>query len=257
MNTSPQNYKFTGKERDNETGLDNFGARYDSSQYGRFMTPDWSAKPQGAPYAVLDDPQSLNLYAYVRNNPVARGDADGHEQLCYCELDTNKNSPMSMFSPRETQVETGIIELASAFFTGGAVWEAAAAGKAVTTAIGAIATSGLAVSGTTRIVATAAGEKPGKVEETASAVTTVTNPAGMAVTIGSGGNLKAGAIASDISSAGSIAAHPSGAAKDPAGTGLTLGNVVQDVKSGISGLKSVFSQPPPPPPPPPPPHDRW
>ncbi len=32
--------KFTGKERDSESGLDNFGARYDSSQYGRFMTPD-------------------------------------------------------------------------------------------------------------------------------------------------------------------------------------------------------------------------
>src|SRR5712664_100264 len=56
---------FTGKERDVATGLDNFGARYDSSSMGRFMTPDWSAKPQGVPYAVLDDPQSLNLYAYV------------------------------------------------------------------------------------------------------------------------------------------------------------------------------------------------
>ena len=49
VNTCPQNYKFTGKERD-ETGLDNFGARYNSSQYGRFMSPDslqptlWFAK---------------------------------------------------------------------------------------------------------------------------------------------------------------------------------------------------------------------
>jgi RHS repeat-associated protein len=34
----PQNYKFTGKERDAESGLDNFGARYDSSSLGRFMT---------------------------------------------------------------------------------------------------------------------------------------------------------------------------------------------------------------------------
>lgn len=42
------------------------------------MTPDWSAKPQGVPYAVLDDPQSLNLYAYVRNNPLNRTDASGH-----------------------------------------------------------------------------------------------------------------------------------------------------------------------------------
>jgi RHS repeat-associated protein len=33
-------HKFTGKERDSESGLDNFGARYDSSSMGRFMTPD-------------------------------------------------------------------------------------------------------------------------------------------------------------------------------------------------------------------------
>lgn len=33
------------------------------------------------PYAVLDDPQSLNLYAYVRNNPLSRVDADGHYEL--------------------------------------------------------------------------------------------------------------------------------------------------------------------------------
>ncbi len=65
-------YKFTGKERDSESGLDNFGARYDSSQYGRFMTPDWSKNPESVPYADFSDPQSLNLYSYVRNNPLSR-----------------------------------------------------------------------------------------------------------------------------------------------------------------------------------------
>jgi RHS repeat-associated protein len=29
-------YKFTGKERDTESGLDNFGARYNASTMGRF-----------------------------------------------------------------------------------------------------------------------------------------------------------------------------------------------------------------------------
>ena len=35
-----QNYKFTGKERDTESGLDNFGARYNASSVGRWMSPD-------------------------------------------------------------------------------------------------------------------------------------------------------------------------------------------------------------------------
>jgi RHS repeat-associated protein len=78
IDSCDSHYKFTGKERDPESGLDNFGARYDSSQLGRFMTPDWSANPQGVPYAVLNDPQSLNLYAYVRNNPLSRTDPSGH-----------------------------------------------------------------------------------------------------------------------------------------------------------------------------------
>jgi RHS repeat-associated protein len=75
---APCAYKFTGKERDSESGLDNFGARYNSSALGRFMTPDWSASPEPVPYAKLPDPQSLNLYSYVRNNPSTYVDADGH-----------------------------------------------------------------------------------------------------------------------------------------------------------------------------------
>ncbi|HEY4355094.1 MAG TPA: RHS repeat-associated core domain-containing protein [Acidobacteriaceae bacterium] len=69
---------FTGKERDSETGLDYFGARYYGASVGRFTSPDWSAKSDPVPYARLGDPQTLNLYAYVMNNPVTRGDANGH-----------------------------------------------------------------------------------------------------------------------------------------------------------------------------------
>ena len=77
-NNCTQNYKFIGKERDSESGLDNFGARYDSWQYGRFMSPNWSAKAEPVPYAKLGNPQSLNLYAYVDNNPTTLTDPDGH-----------------------------------------------------------------------------------------------------------------------------------------------------------------------------------
>jgi RHS repeat-associated protein len=72
------NYKFTGKERDSESGLDMFGARYYGSSLGRFMTPDWAAKPTNVPYASFGNPQSLNLYSYVNNNPTTTRDPDGH-----------------------------------------------------------------------------------------------------------------------------------------------------------------------------------
>jgi RHS repeat-associated protein len=65
--------RFTGKERDAETGLDYFGARYYSGAQGRFTSPD-------AP--LLDqhpaDPQSWNLFAYGRNNPLRFVDPTGN-----------------------------------------------------------------------------------------------------------------------------------------------------------------------------------
>ena len=69
---------FTGKEHDTESGNDYFGARYYNSSTGRFLSPDWSAIPAAVPYADLTNPQSLNLYSYVRNNPLSRVDPDGH-----------------------------------------------------------------------------------------------------------------------------------------------------------------------------------
>jgi RHS repeat-associated protein len=77
------NQKFTGKERDWETGLDYFGARYFSGPEGRFTSPDWSATPQAVPFADLSAPQTLDLYAYVRNNPFGAADPDGHCCLDY------------------------------------------------------------------------------------------------------------------------------------------------------------------------------
>lgn len=76
-------YKFTGKYRDTESGLDYFGARYYANVMGRFMSPDWAAKPVTVPYAEFGDPQSLNLYSYVRNSPIARVDADGHMAVMF------------------------------------------------------------------------------------------------------------------------------------------------------------------------------
>lgn len=71
-------FKFTGKERDNETGLDNFGARYYYSSLGRFAVPDWATTATDVPYADFGNPQSLNLYTYVKNDPITFEDPDGH-----------------------------------------------------------------------------------------------------------------------------------------------------------------------------------
>jgi RHS repeat-associated protein len=71
--------RYTGKERDAESGLDYFGARYYGSSMGRFMSPDWSDETDPVPYADLKNPQSLNLYSYVHNNPLRVADPDGHD----------------------------------------------------------------------------------------------------------------------------------------------------------------------------------
>ncbi|MGC1629939.1 MAG: RHS repeat-associated core domain-containing protein, partial [Candidatus Acidiferrales bacterium] len=76
--TCDQNFKFDGKERDPLTGNDYFGARYYSSTYGRFLSPDWSSTPAPVPYANLSNPQTLNLYAFVSDNPESFADLDGH-----------------------------------------------------------------------------------------------------------------------------------------------------------------------------------
>lgn len=70
--------KFTGKERDAETGLDYFLARYLSSPQGRFTSTDPAS---GWP----SDPQSWNMYAYARNNPLLYTDPDG-ETYRVCQI---------------------------------------------------------------------------------------------------------------------------------------------------------------------------
>jgi RHS repeat-associated protein len=71
--TSTLTLQFTGKERDAETGLDYFGARYFSGAQGRFTSPD----PVVITSDRLKNPQQLNLYAYVANNPLRYLDPTG------------------------------------------------------------------------------------------------------------------------------------------------------------------------------------
>jgi RHS repeat-associated protein len=79
--------RSTGKERDAESGNDYFGARYYASSMGRFMSPD----PSGLMYADPTNPQSLNLYSYVLNNPLKYLDPDGLS--CYWDDGTHDDGP--------------------------------------------------------------------------------------------------------------------------------------------------------------------
>ena len=68
---------FTGQELDPESGLYYYGARYYDYDIGRFISPD-SIVPEPL------DPQSLNRYSYVINNPVNHVDPTGH---CFFIID--------------------------------------------------------------------------------------------------------------------------------------------------------------------------
>jgi RHS repeat-associated protein len=75
-------HKFTGKERDAESGLDDFGARYYGSSMGRFMStdpyiPQFECKNTSCFTNYFGNPKNWNRYAYTRNNPLAFVDPNG------------------------------------------------------------------------------------------------------------------------------------------------------------------------------------
>jgi RHS repeat-associated protein len=63
-------YRFTGQERDPETGLYYYKARYYNPRLGRFISPDPLVSNSA-------NPQTLNRYSYVRNNPLRFRDPTG------------------------------------------------------------------------------------------------------------------------------------------------------------------------------------
>jgi RHS repeat-associated protein len=72
--STDSDYKFTGQRLDNSTGIYYYGARYFEPIFGQFLTPDTIVQN---PY----DPQTLNRYAYCRNNPIRLVDPTGHGWL--------------------------------------------------------------------------------------------------------------------------------------------------------------------------------
>ena len=68
-NSYDERFKFTGKERDAETGYDYFGARYYLSLLGIWLSPD----------PLLDESPNISSYAFCGWNPINRSDPDGRD----------------------------------------------------------------------------------------------------------------------------------------------------------------------------------
>jgi RHS repeat-associated protein len=97
--------QFTQKERDVETGLDYFLARYYSSAQGRFTSPDefkrgpdevfvlggGHPEKQALVYADVTNPQSLNKYQYTFNNPLRYVDPGGQNPQDSFELNFSRD----------------------------------------------------------------------------------------------------------------------------------------------------------------------
>ena len=88
---------FTGKERDSESGLDYFGARYYASTAARFASPD----PVKITTSRIVDPQRLNTYSYVRNSPLTFIDTDGRDLLLIVTANAVSTSTVRKYTGAE------------------------------------------------------------------------------------------------------------------------------------------------------------
>ena len=244
---------FTGKERDTESGLDYFGARYYSSNMGRWMSPDWADKPEAVPYSSLDNPQSLNLYGYVGNNPLSRADADGH--CCSDDFNSFSDHPgriVGSGTPTDKLIVGNIVggTLTAASFAAG-VGEIETAGtgalfaaKTFAKVMGAV---GAGVAGVTTAIGAATGAD---VKGATDMVTNVTNivagPAALATR--SSANGPVAADAATIANAAVGVATGKGVS-NPAEVAKSIGDQRTAISSAVSTVasrvKSYFSPPPP------------
>jgi len=117
--TSPLH--FTGKERDFESGLDNFGARYDASLMGRFMSADVINLTDKR---VLNPANTLNKYVYGGNNPLKYVDPDGRDityfydqggfaghAILFVYNQDNSQSAIESFGPASKSIGTRLREV--------------------------------------------------------------------------------------------------------------------------------------------------
>ena len=111
------NYLYTGKELDSKVKLYDYGARNYDPELMRFIQPDTVVQD-------VYDPQSLNRYAYVKNNPVKYVDSSGHYiesalDIAFISMDLNdiNNDPGNLWNYGALVADVGCLALPLA--TGG------------------------------------------------------------------------------------------------------------------------------------------
>ena len=108
-------YRFIGKERDEETGLNYHGARYYAPWLGRWISKD--------PAGLVDGP---NLYQYSRSNPIVRLDAKGTDSERTFQLGPLLDPTGLHWNPLgDSELNTDLTELtfgAAAAVSGGSAW---------------------------------------------------------------------------------------------------------------------------------------
>jgi RHS repeat-associated protein len=112
-------YKFTGKERDPESGLDYFGARYYASSTARFLTPD----PIRITSKRLVNPGSrLNLYSYAANNPLLYVDPTGRDVTFFYRKPSGADRDAGHFFMAVTNQATGQVKFLDYYPQGNKGW---------------------------------------------------------------------------------------------------------------------------------------
>jgi len=228
------------------------------------MSPDWSAQEEPVPYAKLDDPQTLNLYSYVGNNPLGGVDQDGHQHVgcstseCAAQIEAGAGTK----DPVVRQFAKGELELGAAALAGPEILLGAGSASTVLQGLGvgvaALGATGTAVNGTADIVGAATNTN---VDAGTNMVSNLTNP--VAATVGlATGSAEKGSQAADLATVvkagvgvaqGKGVSNPAEVASSLQGAREAVSGVVEKARSIISGATSSTPPPPPTPKPPSPP----
>ena len=210
------------------------------------MSPDWSAKVEPVPYAKLADPQSLNLYAYVLDNPTTSLDLDGHAceasgpNACPAPPPTTTGS--KSLAQRHSRVIQGLkgggkvalgVGLVATAAFGDAPGGVAGVLLIASEGVGGAAT---AVSGTADIMGAATNTD---VKKGDAALAAAGNLAGLVATDVSGGNPRVGAAVATISNVATLAASPREAMRNAATAADAVRTTVEGYQEAHGDWSSI------------------